>query len=89
MADSISPYALLKASKPRPMPVMVTSYDLFSAVHNQAASPAPSPAPAAMQEAVQPPTAKPLMTPSARTHYIADIHARHNMAVRQNRPIYR
>lgn len=41
MLESISPYALLKASRPKPPAVIVTAYDLYSTAQS-AAQPSPS-----------------------------------------------
>jgi len=74
---TVSPYALLCASRPQPAPSVVTPYDLYSSVHQEHA--------AAMPAAAEPPAAPsiPIQTlPAAprKTHYIADIHARHSTA---------
>ena len=81
---SVSPYALLKASKPKPPQTMTTSYDLYSLLGEESNSdmprqqqPAPSPGQTAPDAAAQP--------ASKRTHYIADIHARHTDAMRHAR----
>lgn len=43
MLDSISPYALLRACRPKPPDVIVTPYDLYSAAQSSnAAAPVPS-----------------------------------------------
>lgn len=93
MLQSISPYALLCASKPKPTPTIVTAYDLYSQAQcgEQTAvshPPVPSPvrpAPPAVQPAQNPPAS------ARRTHYIADIKARHSAAIRrapmQNQPL--
>ena len=95
MLESISPYALLCASKPKPAPTIVTAYDLYSqAQHSREQASAPeAPAPAVRAEgsaAQSAPRPIPSM-PDRRTHYIADIKARHSAAVRrapmQNRPL--
>ena len=81
MLNSISPYMLLKASKPRQNDAYVTDYDLYSAASRPADSAFVSPSlpsfssvpPQPMQPSVQPPA-------SERTHYIAGIHNRHSRA---------
>ena len=86
MPESISPYALLRASKPKPAPTVITPYDLYSAAQAHPYQPE-QPAP----PSAEPPVprhdyapARPLpRIPSGRTHYIADIHARHNQAMRR------
>lgn len=97
MSQSISPYALLRASKPKPAPVITTAYDLYSAVQSAPSSdsfPAyPSqPVPPRQEEAPgeQEPRQAPSQTaarmplvPARRTHYIADIQTRHNAALRR------
>lgn len=79
---TISPYVLLKASIPKPAQTVTTTYDLYSLTNKSAVSDA------SFQHT--PPTASiPLHAdiPSSakRTHYIADIHARHTDAMRQTR----
>ena len=84
MLQSVSPYALLQASKPKPVPTLVTPYDLYSAaqtehsaVHQYDVSTAESltgtdqTSNQSTQKSISP----------RRTHYIADIHARHNQAL--------
>lgn len=83
MPFSVSPYELLRSSIPRPAPTTVTPYDLYSAVltrQEPAAPPEPLPQPAVHQPE-QP------LPPVRRTHYIADIRARHEQASgRSGRP---
>jgi len=92
MPISVSPYELLCASKPRQLPTVVTAYDMYSAAQMPSAT-APSvsipnetssgingnqqllSAYDASFASLAPPA-------SSRTHYIADIHARHNAATR-------
>lgn len=87
MLDSISPYALLRASKPQAPEVFTTAYDRFSAAQHQTSSQYPV---EAMHHTVpfsepQPDTNS---APIRRTHYIADIHAKHTCAVkRTTKPI--
>ena len=85
MPNSISPYALLCASKPKSAPSIVTTYDLYSAaqqptVHEKA--PLPTPEDYASRKC------QPLPDSSApsRTHYIADIQRRHRQAIQKTSP---
>lgn len=85
MPSMISPYALLCASKPQPAPTITTPYDLYSMAHlssHDAAFPSNSTSVSAEE---LPPISKPVHTnstyvPPHRTHYLADIHARHTAA---------
>ena len=85
MLDNISPYALLCQSKPRPPRHVETDYDRFSIA--QGRTPEHSlvhDAPLPAEHAIDPQP-----SPAKRTHYIADIHARHSSAMRhapQNMP---
>lgn len=83
MPDNISPYALLRASKPRPTPTIVTAYDLYSQAQREE-TPPPAAAPVQPAAPIAPPVpAKSAATPPARrTHYIAEIQSRHNAALR-------
>lgn len=93
MLQSVSPYALLCASKPKPAPTIVTPYDLYSQAQQSREQSAPpdAPLPAAVQAspAAQPPARPPYSVPARRTHYIADIQSRHCTAARraQNQPL--
>lgn len=88
MIDTISPYALLKASQPKPPAAYVTDYDLYSAAQQPHAAP-PSPPPFENDTAQNthnvpfsrqaPVSSSP--KPTSRTHYIADIHNRHCRAL--------
>lgn len=86
MLQSISPYALLCASKPKQPRSITTPYDLFSLSQTggapQSAPPQQEAAPAANMPArgQSEPAA---LSPAKRTHYIADIHARHANAMRR------
>ena len=85
MLDSISPYALLRASMPKPAPTVVTAYDLFSTAQQATAAhaSAPQPPPAAQPSAQDTvPSAAVRLLPERRTHYIADIKTRHSAALR-------
>ena len=91
MLESISPYALLQASKPRPPKRITTDYDRFSLADKAAPSASPTPTTLSPAHPAQPMEADPLQAfaPARRTHYIADIHARHSSAIRhapQNLP---
>ena len=82
MLSSISPYELLYASRPKPVSSFNTAYDLYSQMQNEYYKPSiqvPESTPAPSND-----TALTEQAPSAtkRTHYIADIHARHNAANR-------
>lgn len=79
MLSPISPYELLCASRPKPNSSIVTAYDLYSKALNESHTPSiHHPASLSSEDAVfsQMPHAM------KRTHYIADIHARHNAANR-------
>ena len=87
MPQSVSPYALLQASKPKSAPTVVTAYDHYSAMQS-----CPPPA----QQAVEPPAEPPQeesrtsasmpLVPCGRTHYIEQIRSRHSAAVRRAYP---
>lgn len=94
MLDSISPYALLRASIPKSAPTIVTTYDLYSAA--QASPPAaqeqgralesepePERTPAPQQADAPAGAARMPLVPARRTHYISDIKTRHNAAIRR------
>lgn len=86
MIESISPYALLCASKPKPAPTVVTAYDLYSQAQQsrEQAVPANAPAPAVQEiAAAQSPARSISSVPARRTHYIADIQSRHSAATRR------
>ena len=99
MLESVSPYALLRASIPRPVSSQATAYDLFSVAQSvpqaapsmQAApqiepSPQPQPEPTAQAEPVAqaaPAAQVAPRIPARRTHYISDIQTRHTAAVSQ------
>jgi len=93
MSSSLSPYALLSASKPRHVPTVTTAYDLFSTAQMAPSSTLP------VREYAGASTDSSFNTQHSnrifetvptshlphsiqRTHYIADIHARHNAAGR-------
>lgn len=91
MLESISPYMLLKLSKPKEPDVIVTEYDRYSAMQNvpsePAAAPKPAPEPAAVYEPPEPsrtaqPPMPPFYPPVRRTHYIKDIGSRHESALK-------
>ena len=90
MLDSISPYALLQASKPKAAPTVTTAYDCYSALQS-----CPPPAqqtqttPQPQEEAVREPAQDASAVPPAlrgRTHYIEQIRSRHSAAVRRAYP---
>ena len=82
MLDSISPYALLRASKPKTPEVFTTAYDRFSAAQQQASPPYPAEAIRRTVPFSEPqPDTNPI--PIRRTHYIADIHAKHACAAKR------
>ncbi len=81
MLNVLSPYALLKASKPRQSDAYVTDYDLYSAASRPAASAfAPPPPPSFSSVPPQPAQTSVLPPTPERTHYIAGIHNRHSRA---------
>lgn len=57
MSQSISPYALLQASKPKPAPTVTTAYDLYSAVQSS-----PSAFPVSSHSSAPLPSAQPQNT---------------------------
>lgn len=75
-----SPYALLQASKPKPPNTTTTQYDLFSLGNRQSERIAQQEAPPA-----SPIPAQSAAPPARKTHYIADIHARHAGAMQHTR----
>ena len=79
---TFSPYALLQSSRPKPPQTITTHYDLYSLSGQSSVrdTPVQEPLPASPEQAITPPAAK-------RTHYIADIHARHTGAMRQARQL--
>lgn len=87
MLESISPYMLLKLSKPKEPDVIVTEYDRYSAMQNVPSESAAIPEPAAAPEPPVPPKAAeppmpPFYPPVRRTHYIKDIGTRHETALK-------
>ena len=78
MVSHVSPYALLCASRPRPAASVVTPYDLYSRLQQEAAVQQPTASPAIAQE--NPPVSDMLPSPARKTHYISDIHQRHSKA---------
>lgn len=94
MSSSISPYALLCASKPKHAPTVVTAYDLYSTAQSSSA-PAPDSAASdvnlnvsvrntSTQHSAQTCAAPSVSLPAKRTHYIAEIQSRHNAARRSS-----
>lgn len=83
MPSGISPYALLCASKPKPLQAAASQYDLFSLAQTDSALAKDDMQPDKPPAANMPPKAmQPAAPPIQRTHYIADIHARHTKAGR-------
>lgn len=72
----VSPYALLKASKPKTPASLVTPYDLYSTIQREPDTVIrqPEPLQAFDVRAAEPPVRK--------THYIRDIGFRHSQALR-------
>ncbi|MGN0777224.1 MAG: hypothetical protein ACI4MM_11170 [Candidatus Ventricola sp.] len=93
MPENISPYALLCACKPKPAPTIVTAYDLYSQAQRSEAQPVLQnvPVPASVRSDATNPPQRISSLPARRTHYIADIQARHSNACRrapmQNQPL--
>ena len=90
MLDSISPYALLQASKPKSAPTITTAYDCYSALQScpqqeQAAQAEPIQAQEAACETERQAASMPLV-PRSRTHYIEQIRSRHSAAARRAYP---
>lgn len=94
MLETVSPYALLCASKPKPASIP-TAYDLYSVAQSSApgarvpdgqASSGMQPAPIApdaapaVQASEAAPGRLPPRIPVRRTHYISDIKSRHSAA---------
>lgn len=95
MQSSVSPYALLKASKPKPVPTIVTPYDLYSSAYAQHTDASPASDSPDLTASDAPHHQSPQRRvqaypndPSRRTHYISDIHSRHNQAIRQSSRIH-
>lgn len=87
MLESISPYMLLKLSKPKEPDVIVTEYDRYSAMQNASNVSSPTSHPPAVsepEEASKAPKSPmpPFYPPLKRTHYIKDIGARHETALK-------
>lgn len=75
----VSPYALLKASKPKTSADFVKPYDLYCAEQNAQSEPV-----SIDRESThpQPFDVPPAEIPAGKTHYIRDIDMRHNQALR-------
>ncbi|MBE5800099.1 MAG: hypothetical protein E7321_09155 [Clostridiales bacterium] len=84
MPQNISPYALLCQSKPKPVYTPPTPYDLYSlTVRERQTADDITPDSTSFfgsSGSQTPITADPPLNPGRRTHYIADIHARHSAA---------
>lgn len=78
MLNSISPYALLQASRPKHAPTIVTAYDRYIAAQQSAAG--QYAAPPARDDDTETPVRSAPPLPLRRTHYIADIKTRHSAA---------
>ena len=90
MLNTLSPYALLQASKPRGTPTVTTAYDCYSALQScpppaQQPEPAPQPQEEDDRQPVREASAMPPMQ-RGRTHYIEQIRSRHSAAVRRAYP---
>ena len=73
----VSPYALLKASKPKPPASLVTSYDLYSVTQNSSVPADNHSKPLQSFDALSS-----VSPPEHKTHYIRDIGLRHSQALR-------
>lgn len=75
----VSPYTLLKASKPKTSADFVKPYDLYCAAQNAQSEPV-----SIDRESThpQPFDVPPAEMPAGKTHYIRDIDIRHNQALR-------
>ena len=86
MLESISPYTLLQQSKPKQPKQISTNYDQsYSGEENNQSPVLSNPS---LKHVIES-EASPVSSPVRRTHYIADIHARHSSAIRhapQNLP---
>lgn len=82
MLETISPYQLLQASRPKSPPR--SSAAVQSAPSDSAYIPQPSSSglPSSIPQAAEPFTKAPAYEPAKRTHYISDIHSRHSAAQR-------
>lgn len=78
MSDLLSPYALLKKCRPAQPAVFVTAYDAYSTAQGREPPSLQAPPPAS-------PSSPPPISSFTKTHYIADINARHNRAFRSAR----
>ena len=87
MVDMLSPYELLRLSKPKPAPTHVTAYDLYSTARSSAPQSEPiqtEPAPPPPAHDAQPEDLPVSLPPVRRTHYISDIKSRHDRASRRS-----
>lgn len=82
MLESISPYALLKMSKPKTADLQPEAYDLYSqyAQFPSEQSLGHTPDLVSAQEPGSAVNQPRLPDSGGRTHYISDIHARHSKA---------
>ena len=87
MISDISPYALLRTSKPNRSPTLVTPYDLYSVVQMPYASASYTHEDNKAGNTLsheQPSFPVPRLIPSAKTHYIQDIRKRHDHALHRS-----
>lgn len=84
MNQNISPYELLKASKPRKPNTVTTPYDLYSAAQISATEPPEIISEQASSNAGQRAAVSVPSVPTRKTHYISDIQKRHNAALRRS-----
>lgn len=78
----MSPYELLRASKPKPPQTVISDYDLYSlAQPDTAGASAAQPKPIHTDVGFQ--QTEPAVPPPKKTHYISDIHTRHANAMRR------
>lgn len=75
----ISPYALLKARKPKTSADIVKPYDLYCAAQNAQSEPVSVDREYTHPQPFDEPSAE---MPAGKTHYIRDIGMRHNQALR-------
>ena len=81
MLSTVSPYALLTASKPRPAPHHTSAYDLYSIAQDQPPSSGFFET-AAMADPPELPMAPPGYTqPARKTHYVSEIKTKHSAAL--------
>ena len=91
MTNSPSPYALLCACKPKPIPSFSTEYDLYSASqHTESKTndvPVSISKPMSAESGIPHTRSENSACSNAsirKTHYISDIHSRHHQAIRRS-----